>query len=45
MEIKRLTKEELQDFTRLQGCKIENLYYRADCSAQINLAGSQKRTG
>lgn len=25
MEIKRLTKEELQDFTRLKGCKIESL--------------------
>lgn len=32
MEIKRLTKEELQDFTRLKGCKIENLYYRGDIS-------------
>lgn len=28
MEIKRLTKEELQDFERLKGCKIKNLYYR-----------------
>lgn len=27
MEIKRLTKEELQAFARLKGCKIENLYY------------------
>lgn len=25
MEIKRLTKEELQAFARLKGCKIENL--------------------
>lgn len=30
MEIKRLTKEELQAFARLKGCKIENLYYRGD---------------
>lgn len=30
MEIKRLTKEELQDFERLKGCKIKNLYYRGD---------------
>ena len=32
MEIKRLTKEELQAFARLKGCKIENLYYRGDIS-------------
>lgn len=32
MEIKRLTKEELQDFARLKGCKIESLYYRGDIS-------------
>lgn len=32
MEIKRLTKEELQNFTRLKDCKIENLYYRGDIS-------------
>lgn len=32
MEIKRLTKEELQDFTRLKDYKIENLYYRSDIS-------------
>lgn len=32
MEIKRLTKEELQDFERLKGCKIKNLYYRGDIS-------------
>ena len=32
MEIKKLTKEELQDFTRLKDCKIENLYYRGDIS-------------
>lgn len=30
MEIKRLTKEELQDFERLKGCKIKNLYYCGD---------------
>ena len=28
MEIKRLTKEELQDFTRLKGCKIEKISRR-----------------
>lgn len=32
MEIKRLTKEELQDFARLKDYKIENLYYRGDIS-------------
>lgn len=32
MEIKRLTKEELQAFARLKDCKIENLYYRGDIS-------------
>lgn len=32
MEIKILTKEELQAFARLKGCKIENLYYRGDIS-------------
>ena len=36
MEIKRLTKEELQDFERLKGCKIENLYYRGDISLLQN---------
>lgn len=36
MEIKRLTKEELQDFTRLKGCKIENLYYRGE-KREVNL--------
>lgn len=32
MEIKRLTKEELQDFARLKDYKIENLYYSGDIS-------------
>ena len=27
------------------GCLLKNLYASPDCSAQINLAGSQKRTG